>query len=67
MVENGGYRNSLGGNTLFVYNPDVAYWKEYKVEITTDDGIVINGYLNCHLCGTTEDPFEKYDMSLVLY
>lgn len=67
MVENGGYRNSLGGNTLFVYNPDVAYWKEYKVEVTTDDGIVINGYLNCHLCGTTEDPFEKYDMSLVLW
>lgn len=67
IVKDGGYRNSLGGNTLYVNNQDVAYWKEYKLLITSEDGVVINGTLNCHSAGSIDNPFERYDMSLVLY
>ena len=41
-VENGGYRNSLGGNSLYPHKSDVSYWKEYKLEIPVEEGRVIN-------------------------
>lgn len=66
-VKDGGYRNSLGGNTLYTGRPDVSYWKEYLLTITSEDGVTVEGHLNCHAAGTFEDPFERYDMSLVLY
>lgn len=64
-VENGGYRNSLGGNTLFA-GSDVSYWKEYKLEITRGD-IVVHGILNANFCGTMEDPYCMYDITCNFY
>lgn len=55
--ENGGYRKSQDG---------LSHWKEYKVEIEYG-GVTVNGTLNCHVAGTVEDPFSRYDMSLVLW
>jgi len=42
-------------------------WKEYRLTITTPEWFEIHGTLNCHAAGTTEDPFERYDMSLVIW
>ncbi len=55
-VKDGGYRENDG-----------AKWKEYLLLIRTPDGFEIHGTLNCHAAGTTEDPFERYDMSLVMW
>jgi hypothetical protein len=66
-VKDGGYRNSLGGNTLYTGKHDVSYWKEYLLTITSEDGVTLEGHLNCHAAGSVEDPFDRYDMSLVLY
>lgn len=66
-IKDGGYRNSLGGHTMFANGNDVSYWKEYNISITTDTGVMVNGTINCHAAGTVENPFERYDMSLVLY
>lgn len=66
-VKDGGYRNSLGGHTMFTDRSDVSYWKEYEISITTDTGVMINGTINCHAAGTTENPFERYDMTITLY
>lgn len=55
-VKDGGYRENDG-----------ARWKEYLFLITTPEGFEIHGTLNCHAAGTTEYPFERYDMSLVLW
>lgn len=65
-VEDGGYRNSLGGNTLYPHDSMASYWKEYKLEIMFDD-FVIHGTINAHLCGTMEDPYEAYDMTCIFY
>lgn len=54
---NGGYRTSKDG---------MSQWKEYEVELTGED-FVIKGTLNCHAAGSVDDPFDKYDMSLVIY
>lgn len=56
--EDGGYRTSKDG---------MSQWKEYKVVITSSDGVEeISGTLNCHAAGTVKDPFDRYDMSLVI-
>lgn len=59
-VKDGGYRSNPN-------DPFGMPWKEYLLRIETPEGFEIKGTLNCHSAGTTEDPFEKYDMSLVLY
>ena len=41
--------------------------KEYKVEITFEDGMTIGGYLKMMAAGTVEDPFSKYDTAFVLW
>lgn len=64
-VENGGYRNSAGGNTLFNGN-DLSYWKEYKLEITRG-GITVHGILNANFCGTMEDPYCMYDITCTFF
>lgn len=54
----GGYRTSKDG---------LAQWKEYEVEINSADGVKeIYGKLNCHAAGSVNDPFDRYDMSLVI-
>lgn len=57
-AKDGGYRKSSDG---------MAQWKEYQVEIDTPEGFQIHGTLNCHAAGSMEDPFDRYDMSLVLW
>lgn len=64
-VENGGYRNSLGGNTLFA-GDGVSYWKEYKLHIEKD-GMAADGRINCHAAGTVEDVFSAYDMTVTFW
>lgn len=54
--ENGGYRN----------NADGTQWKEYKMEIVCGK-FTFNAVLNCHAAGSMEDPFDRYDMSLVIW
>lgn len=54
---NGGYRTSKDG---------LSHWKEYEVELTGED-FTIKGTLNCHAAGSVSDPFDRYDMSLVIY
>lgn len=66
-VRNGGYRNSLGGDTLHAGGHDVSYWKEYLLTVTSPEGVSVDGTLNCHAAGSVDDPFDRYDMSLVLY
>lgn len=55
-VKDGGYRENDG-----------AKWKEYLLLIRTPEGFEIHGTLNCHAAGTVEDPFDRYDMSLVMW
>lgn len=59
-VHDGGYRTSKDG---------MSQWKEYWVDIYSNDSDhpVICGTLNCHACGTVKDPWNAYDMSLVLW
>ena len=64
-VEDGGYRNSKGGNTLFVGN-DVSYWKEYNLEIPVEDR-VIHGRICCHAAGTVDDVFSAYDQTCTFW
>ena len=55
-VKDGGYRENDG-----------AKWKEYLLLIRTPEGFEIHGTLNCHAAGTVEYPFDRYDMSLVMW
>jgi hypothetical protein len=57
-AKDGGYRKS---------NDGMSQWKEYQVDIDTPEGFNIQGTLNCHAAGSVEDPFDRYDMSLVLW
>lgn len=57
-VEDGGYRENDG-----------AHWKEYLLSIVdeTTEKQMVAGHLNAHGAGTIEDPFDRYDMTVVLY
>lgn len=56
-VVDGGYRENNG-----------AKWKEYRLTIEDSDGKeIIAGHLNAHAAGSVENPFGKYDMSVVLW
>ena len=46
---------------------NASEWKEYKVELETQEGIKLEGTLSCHAAGSVSDPFDKYDMSLVMW
>lgn len=59
-VKDGGYRSNPK-------DPFGLPWKEYLLRIETPEGFEVNGTLNCHSAGTTEDPFDRYDMSLVMW
>lgn len=57
-VIDGGYREMNG-----------AYWKEYCLAVVdeTSEKKILSGHLNAHGAGTISDPFDRYDMSVVLY
>lgn len=57
-AKDGGYRKSSDG---------MSQWKEYQIDIDTPEGFNIQGTLNCHAAGSIEDPFDRYDMSLVMW
>lgn len=57
-VEDGGYRQNDG-----------THWKEYLLAVVdeTTGKQVVAGHLNAHGAGTISDPFDRYDMTVVLY
>ncbi len=57
-VEDGGYRERDG-----------AHWKEYCLSIVDEanEKQLLAGHLNAHGAGTISDPFDRYDMTVVLY
>lgn len=57
-AKDGGYRKSRDG---------MSQWKEYQIDIDTPEGFNIQGTLNCNAAGSIEDPFDRYDMTLVLW
>lgn len=65
-VKDGGYRNSEGGNTLWPHDPCVSYWKEYLLTISSGD-CEVNGRIVASFCGTTEDPYKSYDLTVSLW
>ena len=42
-------------------------FKRYIIDIFTTFGTKINGIVNCHLCGTMENPYSAYDISVNFY
>ena len=56
-VKDGEYRVSKDGT---------SQWKEYEFEITNGT-LIIHGTLSCHQAGSVKDPWDRYDMSLVLW
>lgn len=59
----GGYRNYYAGRSIDFDHP--AY-KEYRLEIETEYGIVI-GRLICHSAGSMDDAFSRYDMTCTFW
>lgn len=57
-VVDGGYREMNG-----------AHWKEYCLAVVDESSEkqILAGHLNAHGAGTIADPFDRYDMSVVLY
>lgn len=42
-------------------------YKEYIVNIKTTLGSKIRGFIRCHFCGSQENPWEVYDMTVNFY
>lgn len=42
-------------------------YKEYLVDIETTLGSKIGGFIRCHFCGSQENPWEVYDMTVNFY
>lgn len=56
-----------GGYCDYDPNDHMPRSKQYKLEITYPDGMVIEGYIKCMAAGSTEDPFDRYDTCMVLW
>lgn len=54
---------NLSGTGPYKQSQEGAY-KEYKVDIDTTLGTKIEGFIRCHFCGSQEDPWEAYDMTV---
>lgn len=61
-VEVSCFPNGCGG---YRSNNEGQQWKEYKVEMQCN-GFQFDGLLICAFCGTVENPYSAYDMSLVI-
>lgn len=57
-VKDGGYRTSRDG---------MSQWKEYCLSIENEGRELVAGTLNAHAAGSVEDPFSRYDMTVVLW
>ena len=42
-------------------------YKEYTLDITTTLGSKIGGFIRCHFCGSQENPWDVYDMTVNFY
>lgn len=54
--EDGGYKT----------NKDGQIWKEYLVHIEENDNEIISGTITCSPCGTVNDTWSSYDITLIL-
>lgn len=59
---------------LYVSVPDGGYqsrngsqWKEYALSIEDAEKEIICGSLTAHAAGSVADPFDRYDMTVVLW
>lgn len=57
-VVDGGYRTSRDG---------YSHYKEYLLYVYQMGKVVLKGHLNAHGAGSMNDPYERYDMTVVLY
>ena len=56
---------SVGGGSYHNFGSTNAdTFKQYAISIETKFGTKISGKVNCHLCGTMEDPYAAYDISV---
>lgn len=42
-------------------------YKEYTLDITTTLGSKIGGFIRCHFCGSQENPWDVYDITVNFY
>lgn len=56
-----------GGYTDYDASDNMPRSKQYKVIITYDDGMQIEGYTKMMAAGTVSDPFSAYDTCMVLW
>lgn len=57
---------NLSGTGPYKQSQEGAY-KEYLVDIETTLGSKIGGFIRCHFCGSQENPWEVYDMTVNFY
>lgn len=57
-VPDGGYRTSRDG---------MAHYKVYNLDIEREGETIISGSLTAHAAGSVADPFDRYDMTVVLW
>lgn len=57
FIDGTGRYHSINGST----------YKEYNVAINTDYGTIIKGNIRCNFCGTIEDPWSAYDITVNFY
>ena len=54
------------GTGTYKQSQEGAY-KEYTLDITTTLGSKIGGFIRCHFCGSQENPWDVYDMTVNFY
>ena len=57
---------NLNSTGSYKQSQEGAY-KEYLVDIETTLGSKIGGFIRCHFCGSQENPWEVYDMTVNFY
>lgn len=57
---------NLSGTGPYKQSQEGAY-KEYTLDITTTLGSKIGGFIRCHFCGSQENPWDVYDMTVNFY
>lgn len=56
-VENGGYGKSADG---------MSSYKDWQFELQKD-GFTLRGYLRANACGSAEDEWDTYDVSIIIW
>lgn len=57
---------NLSGTGPYKQSQEGAY-KEYRIDIETTLGSKIGGFIRCHFCGSQENPWDVYDMTVNFY